>query len=186
MDELASTTQRDAEGRRPARTAAVTGALAVVVAVLASACGASAPDATAPATDGPGADVSQPPDVSTLLDPERGDPPSELVVEDVVEGEGAPAGAGDRLVVHYVGLRWSDGGRFDASWERGTPFTLALGAGMVIPGWDQGLEGMRVGGRRVLTIPPDLAYGERGSGEVIGPGETLVFVVDLVAREPAS
>ncbi|MEY3019598.1 MAG: hypothetical protein RLZZ272_582 [Actinomycetota bacterium] len=160
-------------------------ALAALVVMLAGACAAPTPDAPAPIADGPGADVSQPPDVSMLLDPERGDPPVELVLADVVEGEGAPAAPGDGLVVHYVGLRWSDGGRFDASWDRGTPFALELGAGSVIPGWEQGLEGMREGGRRVLTIPPDLAYGDRGAGDVIGPGETLVFVVDLIAREPA-
>lgn len=190
---MARVAGRTRTGRPAATPAPALRAFATAVALLsvplsAGACTAPAPTAPsdAPAPTGPGADVSQPPDVSTLLDPERGDPPSELVIEEVVEGDGPPADAGDRLVVHYVGLRWSDGGRFDASWERGTPFTLELGAGMVIPGWEQGLVGMRAGGRRVLTIPPDLAYGDRGAGGVIGPGETLVFVVDLVAREPAS
>ena len=159
--------------------------LAAAGLALASACAAPSAAPDAPAPDGPGADVSRPPDVSTLLDPERGDPPTQLGVEDVVEGDGPPAATGDRLTVHYVGLRWSDGGPFDSSWERGTPFTVELGAGTVIPGWEQGLEGMRAGGRRILTIPPDLAYGDRGAGGVIGPGETLVFVVDLVTREPA-
>ena len=107
------------------------------------------------------------------------EPPSELQVEDLVVGDGEQASPGDLLSVQYVGVRWSDGGEFDASWERGQPLEFQLGAGQVISGWEQGLEGMRVGGRRVITIPPELAYGDRGVGDVIGPGETLVFVVDL-------
>jgi peptidylprolyl isomerase len=102
------------------------------------------------------------------------------VTEDLVIGDGAEATPGDLLSVQYVGVRWSDGGEFDASWERGQPLEFELGAGRVIPGWEQGVEGMRVGGRRVITIPPELAYGDRGAGGVIGPDETLVFVVDLV------
>jgi peptidylprolyl isomerase len=130
----------------------------------------------------PGA-TEQAPDTGAILDlvhPDRGEPSSELLVTDLVVGEGAEAQAGDRVVVHYAGVRWSDGGRFDASWDRGQTFSFALGAGQVIAGWDQGVPGMRVGGRRVLTIPPALAYGDRGAGGVIGPGETLVFVVDLL------
>ncbi|MFO7961228.1 MAG: FKBP-type peptidyl-prolyl cis-trans isomerase [Nitriliruptoraceae bacterium] len=107
-------------------------------------------------------------------------PPTQLVTEDVVVGEGAQATQGDLLSVQYVGVRWSDGGEFDASWERGQALEFELGAGRVIPGWEQGVEGMRVGGRRIITIPPELAYGDRGAGGVIGPDETLVFVVDLV------
>jgi len=158
------------------------GRLATLVALMALAgCATAAdpPDAASP--PGPGVDVDQPPDVTALLDPDRGAPPDVLTLEDVVEGQGAAADAGDRLTVHYTGLRWSDGGTFDSSWERGTPLIVELGAGRVIPGWEQGLVGMRVGGRRVLTIPPALAYGDRGAGAVIGPGETLVFVVDLIA-----
>lgn len=123
------------------------------------------------------------PDATAILEsvhPDRGEPPTELQIVDLVEGDGATATAGDGAVVQYWGLRWSDGGTFDASWTRGQPFTFALGAGQVIAGWDLGVEGMRVGGRRVLTIPPSLAYGDRGAGNVIGPGETLVFIVDLV------
>lgn len=107
-------------------------------------------------------------------------PPEELVIDDLLEGQGPAAAPGDVLVVHYVGVRWSDGEQFDASWDREQPLEFELGAGRVIAGWEQGLEGMQVGGRRVLTIPPGLAYGDRGSPPVIGPGETLVFVVDLV------
>ena len=108
-------------------------------------------------------------------------PPSyQLEIEDLVTGEGEEATAGQVVEVHYVGVSWSTGEQFDASWDRGETFKFGLGKGQVIPGWDQGVEGMRVGGRRRLTIPPDLAYGQRGAGGVIGPGETLVFVVDLV------
>lgn len=109
-----------------------------------------------------------------------GAPPAELVIEDIEVGEGAEAVAGTTPVMHYVGVSWSTGREFDASWNRGSTFDFRLGAGQVIGGWDQGVAGMRVGGRRRLTIPPDLGYGARGAGGVIAPNETLVFVVDLV------
>ena len=108
-----------------------------------------------------------------------GDPPTELVIEDIKEGDGAEAKAGQTVTVQYVGALFKDGTEFDNSWDRGEPFSFPLGQGQVIPGWDQGVEGMKVGGRRVLMIPPDLAYGPNGSPPVIGPNETLVFVVDL-------
>lgn len=108
-----------------------------------------------------------------------GAPPAELVLEDIVEGDGAEATAGAQVTVDYVGANWSDGFEFDASWNRNDTFTFRLGAGQVIAGWDQGVQGMRVGGRRRMTIPPNLGYGSRGAGGVIGPDETLVFVVDL-------
>jgi peptidylprolyl isomerase len=108
-------------------------------------------------------------------------PPGELVVDDLVVGDGDEATAGDRVEVHYVGVAWSNGQQFDASWDRGETFGFQLGAGQVIAGWDQGVQGMRVGGQRRLTLPPHLAYGSAGAGGVIGPDETLVFVVDLVA-----
>jgi peptidylprolyl isomerase len=107
-------------------------------------------------------------------------PPDDLVVEDLEVGEGDEAVAGHTVDVHYVGVSWSSGKQFDASWDRGAPFSFGLGAGQVISGWDQGVAGMRVGGRRRLTIPPALGYGDRGAGGVIKPGETLVFVVDLL------
>lgn len=110
-----------------------------------------------------------------------GDPPFQLIVEDLEFGEGAEATPGSRPSMHYVGVAWSTGREFDASWDRGDTFEFRLGAGEVIAGWDQGVAGMRVGGRRRLTIPPDLGYGSRGAGGVIKGGETLVFVVDLVA-----
>ena len=109
-------------------------------------------------------------------------PPSyQLELEDIAVGEGDEAGAGHVVEVHYVGVSWSTGRQFDASWDRGDTFKFTLGKGQVIAGWDQGVAGMRVGGRRRITIPPMLAYGKRGAGGVIGPDETLVFVVDLVA-----
>ena len=107
-------------------------------------------------------------------------PPSELVVEDQIVGDGAQAVAGSTVLAHYVGVAHSTGEEFDASWNRGEPLRFQLGAGQVIAGWDQGLQGMRVGGRRTITIPPHLGYGDRGAGSAIKGGETLIFVVDLV------
>ena len=107
-------------------------------------------------------------------------PSYQLEMEDLEVGEGEEATAGRVVEVHYVGVPWSSGREFDASWNRGDTFKFGLGKGQVIPGWDQGVAGMRVGGRRRITIPPMLAYGKRGAGGVIGPDETLVFVVDLV------
>jgi peptidylprolyl isomerase len=114
------------------------------------------------------------------VDRPDGLPPTELQATDITLGEGPEASAGDVVAVHYVGVSHSTGAEFDASWNRGQPLRFPLGQGHVIPGWDQGVAGMRVGGRRKLVIPPHLAYGDRGAGGVIKPGETLVFVVDLV------
>ncbi|HEY8861709.1 MAG TPA: FKBP-type peptidyl-prolyl cis-trans isomerase, partial [Candidatus Limnocylindria bacterium] len=110
-----------------------------------------------------------------------GAPPDDLVIEDLTLGTGTEATAGKTVDVHYVGVGWSSQKQFDASWDRGDPFSFQLGAGRVIKGWDQGVAGMKVGGRRRLTIPAKLGYGERGAGRDIKPGETLVFVVDLLA-----
>jgi peptidylprolyl isomerase len=109
----------------------------------------------------------------------EGPPPGELLVEDVELGDGTEAVAGQPVNVHYVGVSWSTGEEFDSSWSRSELFAFPLGGGQVIAGWDQGVAGMKVGGRRRLTIPPHLGYGERGAGGVIAPNETLVFVVDL-------
>jgi peptidylprolyl isomerase len=117
------------------------------------------------------------------IDKPVGDIPFELVVEDIVVGEGEEARSGSKVAVHYVGVAFSTGEEFDASWDRGEPFRFTLGRGHVIPGWDQGVAGMRVGGRRRLTIPSAMAYGARGAGAVIKPHEPLVFVVDLVSLE---
>ena len=107
-------------------------------------------------------------------------PPADLVIEDLTVGDGAEATKGSTVSAHYVGVAHSTGEEFDASWNRGAPLDFRLGVGQVIAGWDQGIEGMRVGGRRRLTIPAHLAYGDRGAGGAIKPGETLIFVVDLM------
>jgi peptidylprolyl isomerase len=107
-------------------------------------------------------------------------PPDELQIEDIVEGKGRAVKKGDKVSMQYVGLTWSTSVEFDASWDRGEPFTLTLGKGDVIPGWDQGIPGMRKGGRRQLTIPAELAYGAEGSPPSIGPNECLRFIIDLV------
>jgi peptidylprolyl isomerase len=161
------------------------------LAVFVAACGddeeeASAPQETATATadptvgevdaEGISKDLTEKPQVAQP----SGEPPAELQTVDIVEGKGKAAKAGDTVSVQYVGNSWSTGAQFDASWDRGAePFTLPLGAGQVIPGWDQGIVGMKKGGRRLLVIPPDLAYGDQSPSPDIGPGETLIFVVDL-------
>ena len=115
------------------------------------------------------------------VDKPEGDIPFELGIEDITVGDGAEAAAGTKVSVHYVGVAFSTGEEFDASWNRGQPFEFKLGKGQVIPGWDAGVAGMKVGGRRKLTIPSAMAYGARGAGNVIAPHEPLVFVVDLLS-----
>lgn len=115
------------------------------------------------------------------VDIPAGAPPTDLVREDLVVGTGAEATAGKTVEVHYVGVAWSTKKQFDASWDRGETFDFPLGNGRVIRGWDEGVAGMKVGGRRRLTIPPAMGYGARGAGGAIGPNETLVFIVDLIA-----
>ena len=114
-----------------------------------------------------------------IIDPPEGEAPTELLLEDLVIGEGGEALAGKTVVVDYVGVSWSTGEEFDASWNRNETFSFGLGAGMVLAGWVQGVAGMKVGGRRRITIPPHLGYGSQGAGGVIAPNETLIFVVDL-------
>lgn len=118
----------------------------------------------------------QKPDVGPIAGP----PPADLVIEDITVGDGPEARPGQRVIVHYVGVSHSTGTEFDSSWSRNDTFDFRLGSGNVIQGWDQGVAGMKVGGRRKLVIPPHLGYGDRGAGGVIKPGETLIFVVDLV------
>ena len=115
------------------------------------------------------------------VDIPAGAPPAELVREDLEVGTGAEATPGKTVEVHYVGVAWSTKKQFDASWDRRETFDFPLGKGRVIRGWDEGVAGMRVGGRRRLTIPPAMGYGARGAGGAIGPNETLVFIVDLLA-----
>jgi peptidylprolyl isomerase len=158
------------------------------------ACGERAPEEESAAAQEPAAETepaggaSAVGEISTDLTqkPEiqkpTGDPPTELQTEDIVVGEGPAAKAGDMVEMQYVGTSWSTGEQFDASWDSGQPFTFELGAGGVIAGWDQGIVGMKEGGRRLLVIPPELGYGEAGAGGgAIAPNETLVFVVDLVS-----
>jgi peptidylprolyl isomerase len=147
--------------------AAVLAAVVVIVVVSGGDDGSGDASATA--------DLETKPEV-TVPD----EPATELVSEDVVVGDGAEAKSGDEIEVEYVGVAQSTGEEFDSSWEREDSFSFELGAGNVIPGWDEGLVGMREGGRRLLVIPGDLAYGETGQPPDIGPNETLVFAVDLV------
>ena len=120
--------------------------------------------------------TNQKPDV----DVPSGPPSYQLEVDDITVGDGDEAAPGHVVEVHYVGVSWQSGQQFDASWDRGETFKFGLGKGQVIQGWDQGVVGMKIGGRRKITIPPMLAYGKRGAGGVIGPDETLIFVVDLI------
>ncbi|MFI9386049.1 FKBP-type peptidyl-prolyl cis-trans isomerase [Kutzneria sp. NPDC052558] len=115
-----------------------------------------------------------------IVEPHDGTAPTDLVIEDITVGDGPEATPGQLVNVHYVGVAHSTGEEFDASWNRGQAFQFPLGGGRVIQGWDRGVAGMKVGGRRKLVIPPHLGYGDRGAGGVIKPGETLIFVVDLL------
>ena len=117
------------------------------------------------------------------IDTPEGDIPLELGIDDLVVGDGDEATKGSKVTVHYVGVAFRSGEEFDASWNRGQPFEFALGKGQVIPGWDAGVAGMKVGGRRKLTSPSAMAYGARGAGGVVKPHEPLVFVVELLAVE---
>jgi len=116
-----------------------------------------------------------------IVEVPEGTPPSDLQTIDLTVGEGDEATPGNSVTVHYVGVSHSNGSQFDASWDRNDPFTFSLGSGQVISGWDKGVAGMKVGGRRQLVIPPTLGYGKAGAPPVIAPNETLVFVVDLLS-----
>jgi peptidylprolyl isomerase len=164
----------------------------VALAMLAAGCGdddsekAAAPksaEETPAATPTPAAapaEISKNLDEKPAIAKPSGDPPSKLEIEDIVKGKGKAARSGDDVTVQYVGVSFSTGEQFDASWDGGQPFSFPLGEGQVIPGWDKGVAGMRVGGRRKLTIPPDQGYGTEGNLPAIQPNETLIFVVDLL------
>ena len=141
---------------------------------------------TAPAAEEPAA-TSAEPSAELKKKPKitvpKGAPPKKLVTKDLIVGKGAPAKAGDSISVNYVGVAYSNGKEFDNSYDRGQPFQLQLGGGQVIPGWDQGIVGMKVGGRRQSIIPSELAYGAQGSPPTIKPNETLIFDVDLLAKQ---
>lgn len=166
--------------------------LALCIASLASACNKAPPEppvvwpSDPPTQNNRGsattASSATPPRTPPTVTVPSGPKPTTLQIRDIIVGTGAEAAHGKLVRVQYTGVAWSTGRKFDSSWDRGgEPFEFRLGAGMVIPGWDQGVAGMRVGGRRELIIPPNLAYGERGAGANIGPNETLIFVVDLVS-----
>jgi peptidylprolyl isomerase len=150
----------------------------------ASTAAAPAATATAPAAAGAGgaAQLQTKPKVTVP----SGKPSTKLVIKDIVKGTGAPAQSGDTVSVHYVGVSYANRKQFDASWDRHQPFTFQLGGGMVIPGWDQGVVGMKVNGRRELIIPPGLGYGAQGQPPAIAPNDTLVFVIDLLRVQPGS
>lgn len=158
-------------------------ALCVTLALASAGCGdsddsTSTPSEGSAAKSGGGEDTSKKPKITVPSGP----PPKQLEEKELVEGTGAEAKAGDNVTVQYVGVGYDSGEEFDASWGR-EPFPFQLGAGAVISGWDKGVAGMKVGGRRELTIPPNLAYGPAGYPPAIGPNETLIFVIDLLAVE---
>jgi peptidylprolyl isomerase len=151
-------------------------AVALVVGVVIASVGGDDADSGATAAE----DLTKP-----EVEVPDGPPPEELEITDITEGDGAEAQAGDTVSMQYVGVNYSNGEEFDASWDRGEPFEFQLGSGQVIPGWDEGIVGMKVGGRRELIIPPDLAYGPAGQPPDIGRNETLIFVVDLIDVQAA-
>jgi peptidylprolyl isomerase len=154
--------------------------ISILAAALIAGCGSSSKSSTTSPTTTTAGSPTDTAHKPTIAKP-TGPPPKSLVVKDIVKGTGAEATAGKTVTVNYVGVLYSTGQQFDASWDRGQPLQpFQLGAGQVIPGWDKGLVGMRVGGRRQLIIPPDLAYGAQGSPPAIGPNETLIFDVDLL------
>jgi len=170
--------------------------LALIAVVALAACGDDDDGEQAPQTSERQSETTEQPspsaqrealkDTSTkpVIPKPAGAPPRKLEKEDIVKGKGPAAKSGDTVTVNYVGVAFSTGDEFDASWDTGQPLPVPLGAGRVIEGWDKGLVGMRKGGRRILTIPPELAYGTEGYPPTIAPNETLVFVVDLLEVTP--
>lgn len=150
--------------------------IAVGLALAVAGCGSSSSGESSSTTESTAASKKTKPEVTVP----KGAPPKQLVVKELEAGSGEEAKSGDEVTVQYVGVDYKNGKEFDSSWSRSEPFTFTLGAGQVIPGWEQGVEGMKAGGRRELIIPPELAYGETGSPPAIGPSETLVFVIDLL------
>jgi peptidylprolyl isomerase len=161
------------------------GALLIIVlcaALAIAGCGGSSSSSSSSSSES--STATKAPQESTRTKPKvtvpSGPPPKKLVEQELVEGSGAEAKAGEKVTVQYVGVGYETKEEFDSSWSRNEPFSFNLGAGEVIPGWDQGVAGIKVGGRRELIIPPELAYGAAGAPPAIGPNETLIFVVDLL------
>ncbi len=150
--------------------------IAVCLALAVAGCGSSSSDSSSTTSETTAAANKTKPEVTVP----KGAPPKKLVVKEIEKGSGEEAVAGDEVTVQYVGVDYKNGEEFDSSWSRSEPYTFPLGEGQVIPGWDQGVAGMKVGGRRELIIPPELAYGKTGQPPAIGPNETLVFVIDLL------
>lgn len=150
-------------------------AAVMALSLLAAACGSDEPDATP--VDTADAVLALVADAGYDI---AGAPPTDLTVIDIRVGDGDEAQSGNNVSVQYSGVAWSNGQMFDSSWQRNMAFTFRLGEGQVITGWDEGVAGMRVGGQRLLILPPEFAYGDFGTGP-IGPGETLIFVVDLLS-----
>jgi peptidylprolyl isomerase len=155
-------------------------ALCAVLMLAVAGCGSS-DDSSSESTGASSSDVSTNLKVKPQVTVPAGDAPKKLEEIEVVEGDGAEAKPGDKVTVQYVGVGYDSEEEFDSSWSRNEPFSFGLGAGEVIAGWDQGVAGMKVGGRRELIIPASLAYGPAGSPPAIGPNETLIFVIDLLA-----
>jgi peptidylprolyl isomerase len=132
-------------------------------------------------TTTPTTPTSGPLSTEPTITPPKSPAPTTLVTHEIIKGTGAEAKAGESVTVNYVGALYSNGKVFDASWKRNEPFTFTLGQGQVIPGWDKGVAGMRVGGRRELIIPAELAYGKKGSPPTIPPNAPLIFIVDLLS-----
>jgi peptidylprolyl isomerase len=160
-------------------------AIALCAALAVAGCGGSDDSSTGSTKSEASAPVESSGDASNRSKPKvtvpSGAPPKQLEKTDLIEGTGAEAKSGDNVTVQYVGVNYKNGKEFDSSWSRSEPFSFPLGASEVISGWDQGVEGMKVGGQRELIIPPELAYGETGAPPAIPPNETLVFVIDLLA-----
>jgi peptidylprolyl isomerase len=160
--------------------------IAVCAGLLVAGCGgggSSSSESTATSGEATAAESGGGEKTKPTVTVPKGAPPKKLEIKEIEAGSGAEAKSGDKVTVQYVGVDYKDGKEFDSSWSRNEPFSFTLGAGEVIPGWDQGVEGMKVGGRRELIIPPELAYGEAGAPPAIGPNETLVFVIDLLEVE---
>ena len=157
--------------------------VAACLALLVAGCGGSSGSSSSESTasgESTAAEASGGEKTKPKVTVPKGAPPKKLEIKEIEEGSGAEAKSGDEVTVQYVGVDYKNGKEFDSSWSRNEPFSFSLGAGEVIPGWDQGVEGMKVGGRRELIIPPSLAYGEAGAPPAIAPNETLVFVIDLL------